>query len=68
MGKDVIIACDFSDKHSVIEFLDKFKDKKPYVKIGMELFYAEGPQIVKEIKKEDIKFFWILSSMIFPIQ
>ena len=57
MGKDVIIACDFSDKHSVTEFLDKFKDKKPYVKIGMELFYAEGPQIVKEIKKRGHKIF-----------
>lgn len=58
MGKDVIIACDFSDKHSVTEFLDKFKDKKPYVKIGMELFYAEGPQIVKEIKKRGHKIFF----------
>ena len=57
MGKDVIIACDFSDKHSVTEFLDKFKDKKPYVKIGMELFYAEGPDIVREIKARGHKIF-----------
>ena len=57
MGKDVIIACDFSDKHSVKEFLDKFKERKPYVKIGMELFYAEGPQIVKEIKERGHKIF-----------
>ena len=57
MGKDVLIACDFSDKHSVKEFLDKFKERKPYVKIGMELFYAEGPQIVKEIKERGHKIF-----------
>ena len=60
MGKDVIIACDFSDKHSVKEFLDKFKERKPYVKIGMELFYAEGPQIVKEIKERGHKIFLYL--------
>ncbi len=57
MGKDVIIACDFSDKHSTAEFLNKFKERKPYVKIGMELFYAEGPQIVKEIKERGHKIF-----------
>lgn len=57
MGKDVIIACDFSGKKQVMEFLDKFKDCKPFVKIGMELFYAEGPQIVKEIKKRGHKIF-----------
>ncbi len=51
MAKDVIIACDFSSAEKTVEFLDLFKDKKPYVKIGMELFYAEGPSIVKEIKK-----------------
>lgn len=53
MGKDVIIACDFQSKKEVFEFLDKFKGKKPFVKIGMELFYSEGPQIVREIKKRD---------------
>ena len=42
MGKDVIIACDFNSKAEVIAFLEKFKDEKPFVKIGMELFYAEG--------------------------
>ena len=50
MGKDVIIACDFSSKEETLAFLDKFSGKKPYVKIGMELFYAEGPEIVREIK------------------
>lgn len=57
MGKDVIVACDFSSKKDVLEFLDKFKDRKPFVKIGMELFYAEGPEIVKEIKKRGHKIF-----------
>ena len=57
MGKDVIIACDFSSKDEVMNFLDKFKDKKPFVKIGMELFYAEGPQIVREIKARGHKIF-----------
>ncbi|HAL63133.1 MAG TPA: orotidine-5'-phosphate decarboxylase, partial [Clostridiales bacterium] len=51
MGKDVIIACDFKDAAHTFEFLDKFKDKKPFVKIGMELFYAEGPSIVRQIKE-----------------
>ena len=57
MGKDVIIACDFSSKEEVLGFLDKFTDEKPYVKIGMELFYAEGPEIVREIKKRGHKIF-----------
>ena len=57
MGKDVIVACDFSSKDEVVSFLSKFKDEKPYVKIGMELFYAEGPAIVKEIKKMGHKIF-----------
>lgn len=57
MAKDVIIACDFSSAEKTVEFLDLFKDKKPYVKIGMELFYAEGPSIVKEIKKRGHKIF-----------
>ena len=48
MGKDVIIACDFSSKEQVFAFLDKFEGRKPFVKIGMELFYAEGPEIVRE--------------------
>ena len=50
MGKDVIIACDFSSAKETFEFLDKFEGKKPFVKIGMELFYAEGPEIVRQIK------------------
>ena len=57
MGKDVIIACDFDSAEKVFAFLDKFTDKKPFVKIGMELYYAEGPSIVKEIKKRGHKIF-----------
>ncbi|MBR2489545.1 MAG: orotidine-5'-phosphate decarboxylase [Clostridia bacterium] len=57
MGKDVIIACDFASKEQVMNFLDKFTGKKPFVKIGMELFYAEGPEIVKEIKARGHKIF-----------
>ena len=59
MGKDVIVACDFSSKADVMNFLDKFngEGRKPFVKIGMELFYAEGPQIVKEIKERGHKIF-----------
>ena len=57
MGKDVIIACDFNSKEEVLSFLDKFTGRKPYVKIGMELFYAEGPAIVKEIKERGHKIF-----------
>ena len=57
MGKDVIIACDFSSKEQVLNFLDKFTGKKPFVKIGMELFYAEGPAIVREIKARGHKIF-----------
>lgn len=57
MGKDVIVACDFSSANAVYEFLDKFTGRKPFVKIGMELFYAEGPSIVKEIKKRGHKIF-----------
>ena len=49
MGKDVIIACDFPSKEDTLKFLDKFTGRKPYVKIGMELFYSEGPAIVREI-------------------
>ena len=57
MNKDVIIACDFPSKEETLKFLDGFKDKKPFVKIGMELFYAEGPAIVKEIKDRGHKIF-----------
>ena len=57
MGKDVIIACDFSSAEATFEFLDKFTEEKPFVKIGMELYYAEGPAIVKEIKKRGHKIF-----------
>ena len=57
MGKDVIIACDFSSADACLEFLAKFSDEKPFVKIGMELFYAEGPSIVKKIKERGHKIF-----------
>ncbi len=57
MNKDVIIALDFDSKEKVFEFLDKFKGVKPFVKIGMELYYAEGPEIVKEIKRRGHKIF-----------
>ncbi|MBE6669234.1 MAG: orotidine-5'-phosphate decarboxylase [Ruminococcaceae bacterium] len=57
MGKDVIIACDFSSKEATLKFLEKFTEEKPFLKIGMELFYAEGPSIVKEIKARGHKIF-----------
>ena len=57
MGKDVIVACDFASKQDVMKFLDLFQDEKPFVKIGMELFYAEGPSIVREIKARGHKIF-----------
>ena len=57
MGKDVIIACDFASAEQVFAFLDKFEDEKPFVKIGMELFYAEGPEIVRQIKARGHKIF-----------
>ena len=57
MGKDVIIACDFASAEETFKFLDKFEGKKPFVKIGMELYYAEGPAIVKEIKRRGHKIF-----------
>ena len=57
MGKDVIIACDFSSADAALDFLSKFKEEKPFVKIGMELFYAEGPSIVKRLKERGHKIF-----------
>ncbi|MBQ1281576.1 MAG: orotidine-5'-phosphate decarboxylase [Oscillospiraceae bacterium] len=57
MGKDVIIACDFASKADTLAFLDRFQEEKPFVKIGMELFYAEGPEIVREIKSRGHKIF-----------
>ena len=57
MGKDVIVACDFASAEQTFAFLDKFTGRKPFVKIGMELFYAEGPAIVKEIKARGHKIF-----------
>ena len=57
MGKDVIVACDFSSKEQVFTFLDRFTGRKPFVKIGMELYYAEGPEIVRQIKARGHKIF-----------
>lgn len=57
MGKDVIVACDFSSAEQVFTFLDKFKERKPFVKIGMELYYAEGPEIVRQIKARGHEIF-----------
>lgn len=57
MGKDVIIACDFATAEQTFAFLDRFGDKRPYVKIGMELFYATGPQMVQKLKERGHKVF-----------
>ena len=57
MGKDVIVACDFASREATLAFLDKFTGRKPFVKIGMELYYAEGPAIVREIKARGHKIF-----------
>ena len=57
MGKDVIVACDMPDKGSVMAFLERFGDERPYIKIGMELFYAEGPQVVRELKERGHSIF-----------
>ncbi|HIS86070.1 MAG TPA: orotidine-5'-phosphate decarboxylase [Candidatus Faecivicinus avistercoris] len=57
MNRDVIIACDFADRASTLAFLDRFTEEKPFVKIGMELFYAEGPEIVREIKRRGHRIF-----------
>lgn len=57
MGKDVIIACDFSSGRETMDFLERFGEERPYVKIGMELFYAEGPDIVHQLKQRGHKVF-----------
>ena len=57
MGKDVIIACDFGTRNELFDFLDIFNEEKPYLKIGMELFYSQGPEIVREIKRRGHKIF-----------
>lgn len=55
--RDVIIACDFASAEATYEFLDKFENEKPFIKIGMELYYAEGPSIVRELRKRGHKIF-----------
>ena len=57
MGKDVIVACDFSSAGQTLEFLDQFTGRTPFVKIGMELYYAEGPEIVRQLKARGHKIF-----------
>ena len=57
MGKDVIVACDFSSAAETFAFLDRFEGRKPFVKIGMELFYAEGPSIVRAVKERGHRVF-----------
>jgi len=57
MGKDVIIACDFASREATLNFLDQFTGRKPFIKIGMELYYAEGPQIVRDLKARGHKIF-----------
>jgi orotidine-5'-phosphate decarboxylase len=57
MGKDVIIALDFDSREKTLAFLDLFQDEKPFVKIGMELFYAEGPDIVRQIRARGHRIF-----------
>ena len=57
MGKDVIVACDFASAEQTFAFLDRFTGRKPFVKIGMELFYAEGPDIVRQIKARGHRIF-----------
>ena len=57
MGRDVIIACDFASREQTMNFLDKFTDEKPFVKIGMELYYAEGPAMIRELKARGHKIF-----------
>ena len=57
MGKDVIVACDFSGAEETFAFLERFTEEKPFVKIGMELFYAAGPQIVRDIKARGHRIF-----------
>ena len=57
MGKDVIVACDFASAEQTFAFLDKFTGRKPFVKIGMELYYAEGPEIVRQLKARGHKIF-----------
>ena len=57
MGKDVIVACDFASAEQTFAFLDRFTGRKPFVKIGMELFYAEGPAVVREIKRRGHRIF-----------
>ena len=68
MGKDVIIACDFASKEALFDFLDLFKEEKPFLKVGMELFYAEGPSIVEKSRQEDTRFSLTSSSTISPTQ
>ena len=68
MAKDVIIACDFPDAATTLAFLDRFTEEKPFVKIGMELFYAEGPSIVRDCINGDTRSSWTSSCTTSPIR
>ena len=57
MGKDVIVACDFDSREKLTAFLDRFPEEKPFVKIGMEMFYALGPDVVREVKARGHRIF-----------
>ncbi len=57
LNREVILACDFPDARVLAEFLDRFPDRKPFVKIGMEMFYGEGPQLVREVRKRGHRIF-----------
>ncbi len=57
MGRDVIIACDFNSADETVSFLERFGDTRPFVKIGMELYYAQGPQIIRRLKERGHKIF-----------
>ena len=66
MGRDVIIACDFKNKEDLMNFLNAFEGLNPFLKIGMEIFYKEGPQLVKELKEKGCKIFLDLKLHVIP--
>ena len=67
MGRDVIVACDFSGRKETLEFLGELEGLNPFIKIGMELFYREGPQMVRELKEKGTEYFSTSSFTTYPI-
>ena len=63
MERDVIIACDFKSKEVLVKFLAPFKGLNPYIKIGMEMYYKEGPELVKDLHKKGFRIFLDLTSL-----